>query len=97
VNGCGDNTKPNKKAPVKLTGACYKILLNYILAAVSTIGLSAFAGESIVVLSTLIVVSIVLESASVLDELAPLQATIDTEMAKAKKPNLNAFFIVVIY
>jgi hypothetical protein len=67
------------------------------LAAVSTIGLSAFAGESIVVLSTLIVVSIVLESASVLDELAPLQATIDTEMAKAIKPNLNAFFIVIIY
>jgi hypothetical protein len=68
---------------------------NYIFAAESTFGVSALAGESRVLLSTLIVVSIVLESASVLFELEPLQATIDKEIVKAKKPNLNAFFMVL--
>lgn len=56
------------------------------------------AAESVAIVSTVVAVSTIAESVAVESAPSPvlleLQAATDIEIAKAKKPNLNEFFIV---
>ena len=78
----------------------FKGVFNYFLtestaapATESTVSVAAVAAESIVSVAAEAVESI--ESEALLSDLLVLQAATDKEIAKAKKPNLNKFFILI--
>ena len=81
------------------------VKLNYYLTSVfSVVTLTAvsFTVESVTVVSTPVVSVITAEeSVAVVSDPVPLfselQAATDKEIAKAKKPNLNKFFILILF
>jgi hypothetical protein len=79
----------------------FKGVFNYFLtestaapATESTVSVAAVAAESIVSVAAVADESI--ESEALLSDLLVLQAATDNEIAKAKKPNLNKFFILML-
>jgi hypothetical protein len=74
----------------------YIFLVESFVAAESFLAESTVAEESFLAESTVVAESFLAESAAE-PEPEPLQAATDKVIAKAKKPNLNAFFIVKFF
>ena len=71
---------------------------NLVVSLVTVIAVS-FTVESETVVSTVVVIAAVSakEVSVVSPDFSELQAATDKEIAKAKKPNLNAFFILILF
>ena len=81
----------NKKTAWKVSGGFYLQFEFYKLVAVSSTAVSDIV-VSIIVVSDRVVVSVSEPSV-----LSVLQAATDNDTARAKKPNLNRFFIMVLF
>jgi len=71
---------------------------NLVVSLVTVIAVS-FTVESVTVVSTVVVIAAVSANEVSVDspDFSELQAATDKEIAKAKKPNLNAFFILILF